>query len=208
MTRDESYPYVIHLGIEQIGTVFGGVHPLAIDLRRGRANRCAFRNQAEVRSGAAGSLCKSRLTIKLILDRLFGDHTQAVLAGSLSERRVPLQCTCPSFGACVIDQLYDLPSLWRNRDWIPFCEPACAKSMDAISIGLALTMLPKAPRSVLKLSSSRLATQRSLSVVSAKSAKTSAPIQKRTITFDSDQPISSKWWCRGAILKMRFLRSL
>ena len=75
----------------------------------------------------------------------------------------------------------------------PFCEPACANSMDATSIGLALIKLPKAPRSVLKLSSSRLATQRSLRVVSAKRAKTSAPIQKRTITFDSDQPSSSKW---------------
>ena len=34
--------------------------------------------------------------------------------------------------------------------------------------------------------------QRSFSVVSANSANTSAPIQKRAITFDSDQPISSK----------------
>ena len=34
---------------------------------------------------------------------------------------------------------------------------------------------------------------RSLSVVSAKSANIKAPIQKRVITFDSDQPISSKW---------------
>ena len=33
---------------------------------------------------------------------------------------------------------------------------------------------------------------RSLRVVSAKSANTSAPIQKRVITLDSDQPISSK----------------
>jgi hypothetical protein len=49
---------------------------------------------------------------------------------------------------------------------------------------------------------------RSLSVVSAKSANTSAPIQNLVMTFDSDQPISSKWWCSGAILKMRFLRSL
>ena len=33
---------------------------------------------------------------------------------------------------------------------------------------------------------------RSFSVVRAKSAKTSEAIQKRTITFDSDQPSSSK----------------
>src|SRR5205823_173852 len=48
----------------------------------------------------------------------------------------------------------------------------------------------------------------SLSVVSANRAKTSEAIQKRTMIFDSDHPISSKWWCMGAILKIRFLRNL
>jgi hypothetical protein len=70
-----------------------------------------------MRSGVAGPLCKGRLTIKLIFDRLLSGHTQAVLAGSLGERRVPLQWTCPSLSARMVDQLYDLPSLWRNRGW-------------------------------------------------------------------------------------------
>ena len=49
---------------------------------------------------------------------------------------------------------------------------------------------------------------RNFKVVSANRANTSEAIQKRTMILDSDQPISSKWWCSGAILKMRFLRSL
>lgn len=35
---------------------------------------------------------------------------------------------------------------------------------------------------------------RNFSVVSAKSAKIRARIQNRMMIFDSDQPISSKWW--------------
>ena len=50
---------------------------------------------------------------------------------------------------------------------------------------------------------------RNFSVVSANNANTKAPIQKRAMTLDSCQPNCSKWWCSGAILKMRFLlRSL
>jgi hypothetical protein len=47
-----------------------------------------------------------------------------MLAGSFSERRVPLQWTCPSFGTRVIDQLYDLASLWRNRGWMLILRPS------------------------------------------------------------------------------------
>jgi hypothetical protein len=35
-----------------------------------------------------------------------------------------------------------------------------------------------------------------------------ATIQKRITTFDSDQPIFSKWWCIGAILNTRLPRVL
>ena len=36
-------------------------------------------------------------------------------------------------------------------------------------------------------------------------ASTPDTIQKRTTTFVSLQPFFSKWWCRGAMRKMRFL---
>ena len=35
-------------------------------------------------------------------------------------------------------------------------------------------------------------------------ASTPEMIQKRTTTFVSLQPFFSKWWCRGAMRKMRF----
>ena len=49
--------------------------------------------------------------------------------------------------------------------------------------------------------------QRIFSVVKANRAKTNAAIQKRAMILDSFQPISSKWWCSGAILKMRLPRN-
>ena len=48
---------------------------------------------------------------------------------------------------------------------------------------------------------------RSFSVLNENSAKTRATIQKRMMIFDSAQPFSSKWWCSGAIRKMRFPRN-
>src|ERR1043166_469592 len=44
---------------------------------------------------------------------------------------------------------------------------------------------------------------RSFKVERLKSAKRMAMIQKRTTTFVSRQPDSSKWWCSGDILKTR-----
>ena len=44
---------------------------------------------------------------------------------------------------------------------------------------------------------------RSFSVVRLKSAKMIARMTNRVITFGSLQPISSKWWWSGAILKTR-----
>src|SRR5690606_27070708 len=35
------------------------------------------------------------------------------------------------------------------------------------------------------------------------STRVTVVIQKRTMTFGSAQPLSSKWWCKGAIRKMR-----
>ena len=46
-------------------------------------------------------------------------------------------------------------------------------------------------------------THLSFKLVRLKSAKMMAAIMNRAITFGSLQPISSKWWCRGAILKTR-----
>ena len=43
----------------------------------------------------------------------------------------------------------------------------------------------------------------SFNVVSANSASTRPAIQKRAMIFDSVQPSASKWWCSGAILKIR-----
>src|SRR6185369_14752405 len=51
--------------------------------------------------------------------------------------------------------------------------------------------------------SALLPRQRTLSVASATSASMKLMIQKRTITFGSAQPLSSKWWWMGAILKTR-----
>ena len=47
---------------------------------------------------------------------------------------------------------------------------------------------------LLCLGDSAVSVHLNFSVVSANSANTSEAIQKRTITFDSDQPSSSKWW--------------
>ena len=49
---------------------------------------------------------------------------------------------------------------------------------------------------------------RSLSVVRLNSAKMIARITNRAMTFGSLQPISSKWWCSGAIRKTRLPVSL
>ena len=43
----------------------------------------------------------------------------------------------------------------------------------------------------------------SFSVVKAQSASTRPAIQNLAMIFDSVQPSASKWWCSGAILKMR-----
>src|SRR5690606_30824157 len=48
----------------------------------------------------------------------------------------------------------------------------------------------------------------SLSVASPMSASTTAMIQKRTMIVGSFQPFCSKWWCSGAIRKMRLPVSL
>ena len=50
--------------------------------------------------------------------------------------------------------------------------------------------------------------QRTFSVASATSASMKQMIQKRTMTFGSAQPLSSKWWWIGAILKTRLPVSL
>ena len=44
--------------------------------------------------------------------------------------------------------------------------------------------------------------------MSEKSAKTKATIQKRMMICGSFQPMSSKWWWRGAMRKIRLPRSL
>src|SRR5215217_4008706 len=49
---------------------------------------------------------------------------------------------------------------------------------------------------------------RSFSVLSVNNAKMMERMMKRVMTFGSLHPISSKWWWMGAILKMRFPRSL
>ena len=115
---DYSYTNAINLGIQQIGTVVGGVHPPAVHIGGCRTNRHALCNEAEVRSGPPDSLRNSWLASILMLDGFFGSHAQTVLTGSLGDRRVPLQRTCPSFGTCLVNQLYNLPSLWRNHGWI------------------------------------------------------------------------------------------
>ncbi len=43
----------------------------------------------------------------------------------------------------------------------------------------------------------------SFNVVRLNSAKMMATIRNRVMTFGSLQPISSKWWCSGAILNTR-----
>src|SRR6185295_11017327 len=44
---------------------------------------------------------------------------------------------------------------------------------------------------------------------SATNISTTPKIQNLTVTFDSAMPLSSKWWCSGAILKTRLpLKSL
>src|SRR5688572_1777460 len=48
----------------------------------------------------------------------------------------------------------------------------------------------------------------SFNVVSASNAKMNATIQNRTTTCVSFQPVSSKWWCRGDMRKMRLPRVL
>ena len=59
-----------------------------------------------------------------------------------------------------------------------------------------------------KRKSTGCARYRNFKVVSANNAKISARIQNRIMILDSDHPASSKWWCSGAILNTRFLRSL
>ena len=49
---------------------------------------------------------------------------------------------------------------------------------------------------------------RSFSVERANNARINDTIQNLMMTLDSLQPSSSKWWCKGAILKMRLPRIL
>ena len=72
------------------------------------------------------------------------------------------------------------------------------------NIAAARPLLPRPTTNTrLFFSSMGLELPRSFSVVSANSEKISARIQKRAITLLTIQPSSSKWWCSGAILKMR-----
>src|SRR5699024_3116224 len=50
--------------------------------------------------------------------------------------------------------------------------------------------------------------QRTLSVERPIRTRITVTIQKRTMILGSAQPLSSKWWCRGAILNIRLPVSL
>ena len=101
------------------------MHPFVVNLGRSGPESNVFFNQAEMRARLSGPLRQVRLASVAMRDRPLRRHPQAVLAGSLGQRSVPLQPPGSGLRARPIGQRKQL--LGRRR--ASLVRPACALRM-------------------------------------------------------------------------------
>jgi hypothetical protein len=81
----------VEVGVEEIGAVGPGVHPLGVDVSGGRSLGDVLGEGAEAGTGRGGARGKVGLAGELMRQPILLGHAQGVLVCSAGERRVPLQ---------------------------------------------------------------------------------------------------------------------
>ena len=91
------------IGIQDIGAMACGVHPLGMKTGGGRAGSDIFCNDAEAGASAGGAVLKIGFTGKLVGQRSVADHEKAVSAGGQGQRMIPRECGQAVRGALLVD---------------------------------------------------------------------------------------------------------
>jgi hypothetical protein len=88
---DNGNSHAIDFGIEQVGPVTAGVHPLIVNPRRTWTDGYILLNQAEVRFGLTGTFGEVELAGVTVRDWTLGRHAKAMFSSRNGQRAIPFE---------------------------------------------------------------------------------------------------------------------
>jgi hypothetical protein len=109
--------YSVCLGIQQIGAMMGGKHPVFVERPCPRVQSYILLDQAEMGACVARAGCQIGLALKTVGNRLVFSHTQTVLEGGSAQRRIQLERSNSSGGASLIGLKQQLFGRGLKDDW-------------------------------------------------------------------------------------------
>ena len=102
LTCDDTDAHDVHLGVEQVGTVLGRVHPHVVDLDCAGGFGDVLADEAEGHTHGCAATAEAWFAGKLVGDGCVRGHRLGVLGGGPSELRVTVQQRQTARGALLV----------------------------------------------------------------------------------------------------------
>lgn len=122
---DDCETYRVHVGIENIGTVGQGFHPLLLDGIGAWSHRDVFRDRLKLRSGLRRPIGQRRLSRIVMRHLRILDHQLRMLPRGISQRGAPAQRRESLIGTrfigCGKESLFGRRSVRRSRSGLCAC---------------------------------------------------------------------------------------